>query len=133
MSWRHWQHLARLGSGWLLAALLLATLAPAVSRTLANGATTGEPGWVEICTEQGMQRVPMHDPGSDADVDAAGMGRLDLCAHCTLAAERFAPLIPQQPTPPVLAGSAPAPVRVASSATDVPVRAAQARGPPFLN
>lgn len=133
MSWRNWQHLARRGSGWLLAALLMATLAPAVSRTLASGATTGGPGWVEICTEQGMQRVPTHAPGAASSVDANGMGLLDLCAHCTLAAERFAPLIPDGPTLPCFAGSAPAPVLAPKSSADAPVRAAQARGPPLLS
>jgi hypothetical protein len=133
MSWRNWQLLARLWSGWLLGALLLATLAPAVSRTLANAATTGGPGWVEICTEQGMQRVHMHDPGSDAGVDAAGTGLLDLCGHCTLAAERFAPLASEGPTLPLIAGSAPTPVLATKSGADAPVQAAKARGPPLPN
>lgn len=84
---QRWHHLARrLSAGWL-ATLLLATLAPAISRALAVGPDRVGPDWVELCTAQGMQQTPA-EPGQSA---------LDLCGHCTLATERYAPLLPVVP------------------------------------
>lgn len=88
-----WHHLSRRLSGWLLAALLLATLAPAVSRALAAGPPQDGQDWVELCTAQGMQWVLASELSGDsaAGPDGERTGALDLCGHCTLAAERFAP------------------------------------------
>lgn len=94
-----WHHLARRLSGWLLAALMLATLAPAISRTLAGGPPQDGQDWVELCTSQGMQWVRLADAVADpaSDPTAPATGALDLCGHCTLAAERSAPLVPTFP------------------------------------
>lgn len=129
---RPWaQRLAR----WLLAALLLATLAPGLSRALSAAARpdarAGE-HWVELCTSEGMQWVAV-----DLTVPRDGSGvpdpeALDRCGHCTLAAERFAPLIPHLPVVPVLAGQWAAPVFAATPCVEVSLRAALARGPPLL-
>lgn len=127
---------ARRLAGWVLALLLLSALAPAVSRTLsagrAPGAQAGE-HWVELCTSQGMQwvRVDLAD-GPIGDTPGPSPEALDRCGHCTLAAERFAPLIPSLPTlAPVSALWAP-PLLVALPVVDAPWRAAVARGPPLL-
>lgn len=134
MTLHAWHRLARRLSGGLLAALLLATLAPAVSRGLAAGADrAGDPQatahWVELCTSQGMQRVWAGAPPAQPDADPA---HLDRCALCLLQAERFAPLLPGQPALPVVAGHWQTPSRVPEAAADVPRLTAQARGPPLL-
>lgn len=122
-----WHLLARRWSGWLLAALLLATLAPGISRALS--AAPG-PHWVELCTSQGMQQV-LVDAGlpetGDTDPDA-----LDRCGHCTLAAERFAPLIPDLPVLPAVLGHWPVPAFAATAGIAFPARTPLARGPPLL-
>lgn len=129
---RPWaQRLAR----WLLVALLLATLAPGISRALpalAGSSPDARPGeqWVELCTSQGMQWVRVDllgDGGSAPDPEA-----LDRCGHCTLAAERFAPLVPDLPVLPVVAGHWSTPTFAAQPGVDAPTRTAQARGPPLL-
>ncbi len=129
---RPWaQRLAR----WLLGALLLATLAPGMSRALSAAARpdarAGE-HWVELCTSEGMQWVAV-----DLTVPRDGSGvpdpeALDLCGHCTLAAERFAPLIPELPVVPVLAGHRAVPAFAATPGVAAPLHAALARGPPLL-
>lgn len=126
-----WHRLARRASCWLLALLLLATLAPAVSRALGKGPAEAGAGdrWAPLCTSEGMQWVQV-DPGLSGD-DMPSPEALDLCGFCTLAAERFAPLIPEPPALPVLAGSWPVPSFVAASGGSAPVRAALARGPPL--
>lgn len=123
---QHWHRLARHLSGGLLAALLLATLAPGVSRVLASGSPLDGPDWVELCTAQGMQWMSSAQAAGDQNA-------LDLCGHCTLAAERFAPLLPVMPVlaavvrPPDLPGSRLFDPR--SLAAPQPA----ARGPPFLS
>ncbi|MFM6986745.1 MAG: DUF2946 family protein [Hydrogenophaga sp.] len=138
---RTWHLLTRRWSGWLLAALVLATLAPGVSRALSSGMAghvQAQPGqhWVALCTSQGMQWVAMdlgaRTPADAPDPDAPASTALDRCGHCTLAAERFAPLIPDLPVVPVLAGRWVVPVLAATPCVDALLRAAQARGPPLL-
>ena len=81
----------------LLAAMLLAVLAPAASRALSRTRVAGD--WVEICTAQGMQwvqwtseRTPAERGHTDDPLHA-----LDHCGHCTLQTDRFAPLLPSLP------------------------------------
>lgn len=111
----------------LLAAMVLAVLAPSVSRVLAAERAVGD--WVQICTAQGMewvQRGEQQDPGDTNDPLAAN----DLCGHCVLAAERFAPLLPTLPVWQPADGQT---VRVTGhSLPDVASPAAPplARGPP---
>ncbi len=117
---------------WLLGAMLLATLAPAVSRTLNFARQAGD--WVEVCTTQGMRWAQLG--GGDAALEASTdrdedlMGALDRCGHCALTAERFAPLLPSVPVVAASDGSSPHP-----SHTDVSQRwhvalNPSARGPP---
>lgn len=120
----------------LLAAMLLAALAPAISRTLASGRGAGD--WIEICTSGGIRWVrlqapeagrsnPTEQPGQDGLLHA-----MDHCGHCLLAAERFAPLIPSLPVVDAVAGAHPVPRHMASAATIAPPPLAAARGPPLL-
>ena len=135
MSFLQWHRLARRLSGWLLAALMLATLAPAISRALAGGPPQDGKDWVELCTSQGMQWVQMASTAPDSSQGSSEpqSSALDLCGHCTLAAERFAPL---QPTLPVFATVA---TRwdVPDHREAVPLSSSgpqpSARGPPLLS
>lgn len=118
---------------WLLGAMLLATLAPAVSRTLAATRMAGD--WVEICTTQGMRwaQVGIDDAVSDAGLDEGLLHALDRCGHCTLAADRFAPLVSLLPGFAIDAGPHTLPLH-----NPLPVRAMHApspgaRGPPLLS
>ena len=131
---RQWHGLSRRLSGVLLAALLLATLAPAISRALAAGPQDAR-DWVELCTAQGMQWVTAAEAGQQPSAGPAvpGQDALDLCGHCTLAAERLAPLLPVMPV--VVAVAAPWGHPDTRSFQPVSLAAPQpaARGPPFLS
>ena len=127
MQLRNWHSLARRWSGWLLAALLLATLAPGISRAL-SAAPGGH--WVELCTSQGMEWVQVDAVSPDAGV--ADPDPLDRCGHCTLATERFAPLIPDLPVLPAVLGHWPVPAFAAIGGIAISARTPLARGPPFL-
>lgn len=129
-----WHHLARRLSGWLLAALLLATLAPAISRALAVEPPQDGQDWVELCTAQGMQWVLASEPNGDpaAGPDSNGRpGALDLCGHCTLAAERFAPLLPSWPVLAAVVASWPTPFFFSTDLRSAEAPRAAARGPPL--
>lgn len=110
----------------LLAVMLLAALAPGISRSL--GTTEG---WLELCTGDGMQWVQVVEGEGGAQPDN-GNPAMDFCGYCTLAAERFAPLIPAMPTvesrvgywPPPAFAPHPWGARFTPSPT--------ARGPPLL-
>ena len=134
MAWRNWQLLARRGSAWLLAALLLATLAPGLSRALSTS-KVGSPDapaglhWVELCTSQGTAWVQI-DPGGRS-AEGAEPDALDLCGHCTLATERFAPLIPVLLACPAVADPSVQPFAEPWASAPAPPRSAQARGPPL--
>jgi hypothetical protein len=78
----------------LLAAMVLAVLAPSVSRVLAAERKAGD--WVQICTAQGMEWVQLGDRPAPGDIDDP-LAMRDLCGHCVLTAERFAPLLPTWP------------------------------------
>jgi Protein of unknown function (DUF2946) len=128
-----WHRLSRRLSGWLLAALLLATLAPAISRALAAGPPQDGQDWVELCTSQGMQWVLANDLAGDpvAGPDGEHPGALDRCGHCTLAAERFAPLLPSWPVLAAVVSSWPTPVFVSTEPRSAEAPRAAARGPPL--
>ncbi|MFP8778690.1 DUF2946 family protein [Hydrogenophaga sp. RWCD_12] len=135
MSFLHWHRLARRLSGWLLAALLLATLAPAISRALAGGPPQDGKDWVELCTSQGMQRVQVAAvaPHSLADPSQPQSGALDLCGHCSLAAERFAPLLPTLPVFAVVATRWDLPDHREAVSLSSSGPQPSARGPPLLS
>lgn len=124
-------------AGWLLVALLLATLAPGISRAL--GAFAEGPGdvragghWVELCSSEGTQWVRVDMGPVDAGAAIPDPEALDRCGHCTLAGERFAPLLPSPPALSPAPGMWPLPTFRAWAGADAPVRAARARGPPRL-
>lgn len=130
-----WHRLSRRLSGGLLAALLLVTLAPAVSRALAAGPPQDGQDWVELCTSQGMQWVlasELNGDPADGPGSSERPGALDLCGHCTLAAERFAPLLPGWPVLAAVVASWPTPAFVATEPRSAGAPRAAARGPPLL-
>jgi hypothetical protein len=125
--------LRRIAHG-LAFAMLLATLAPAVSRTLASWRAPGQGDWVEVCSSQGMQwvQVDAGAVGNQGDVPSQDPEAMDLCGHCTLAAERFAPLIPTMPVVATEAGHWPPPLFVARAWASRSAPSPSARGPPLL-
>lgn len=83
----------------VLAAVLFGSLAPAVSRVLA--AADARAGWVEVCTANGVQRIPTGDADRQAPVHAA-LG--DHCGYCRLQSDHpFA--LPDPPAQPLRAGA----------------------------
>ena len=82
----------RAGVRGLLAVMLLAVLAPMVSRTLASTRVAGD--WVEVCTAQGSQWVQLGE-SSTSPVSEDPAHEQHACGYCVLASERFAPLLPQ--------------------------------------
>ena len=128
---------ARVGVWMLVSLMLLATLAPAISRARQHGASPGERGWVEVCTAHGMVWVK-----PDADVPnprmqlavahAALLQQLDACDLCALGIDRSTPppdfsgwglSLPLPSTVPALAGMGPGrPVLVALRARGPPER-----------
>lgn len=128
---------ARRWAGGLLVALLLATLAPGISRALgafAGGAPDAQGGghWVELCSSEGTQWVRVDMGPVDAGAATPDPEALDRCGHCTLAAERFAPLLLAPPSLLSAPGAWPLPTFQAWNGADASVRAARARGPPLL-
>lgn len=87
-------HLMRTLTRGLLAAMLLAVLAPGVSRAVASTRVAGD--WVEVCSAEGMQWVQLaaQKPRTEPDHPADLPHVLDPCGHCALATDRFAPLLP---------------------------------------
>ncbi len=118
---------------WLLGAMLLATLAPAVSRTLAGSRQAGD--WVEVCTTQGMRwvQVGVDEEASATSLDEGLLHAMDRCGHCTLASDRFAPLLPAVPTVAGDAGPLPLPGHVRRAIRATHALSPSARGPPLLN
>ena len=116
----------------LLAAMLLAVLAPAVSRVLARSRVAGD--WVEICTLQGMQWVQLTEQGIPAEPEhSSAQHALDPCGHCTLTAERFAPLLPSPTTVSAGDGTWVSPAYLADASHVLMAPSPGARGPPLLS
>lgn len=80
----------RLTSWIAIFAVLLTVLAPGVSYALAQEGSA----WVELCTAEGMVRVPAGDEPADAP---AGLGAGGGCPYC--AAHAFGFALPPQPAP----------------------------------
>jgi len=126
MSTRLMQRLAR----GLLVAMLLALLAPAISRALAG--TRGAGDWVEVCSAEGMQWVQLSATGEPL-VPVDPLHALDHCGHCALTAERFAPLLPASPSVPGDPGRWAPPVHRALASYVLSAPSPGARGPPLLS
>jgi hypothetical protein len=119
-------HLHRRFSAWLaLLALLLGTLAPAVTQAVAAGSERA--GWVQICSVSGMSWVQI-DAGDTAPSDSTA------ASGCTWCSAHGAAGLPPEPAAWALASVAPAlpldrftAVVVARQWTP-----AHSRAPPFL-
>lgn len=109
--------------------MLLAVLAPTVSRTLSRVRVVGD--WVEICTAQGTRWVPWAAQTAGSD-PAQVWHALDFCGHCTLQADRFAPLLPSPLSVLVGAAAGAAPLERATPRRAWVALSPIARGPPFL-
>ena len=86
---------ARRLSAWIaIFAMVLAALAPTVSRALARGAA-GPVAWTEVCTASGVQWVDLDSATSAVSGEPGGRqpahNPLDHCPFCLLAAERLGP------------------------------------------
>jgi hypothetical protein len=117
----------------LLWLMVLAALAPAVSRALAaqrGGATV----WVELCSSTGglvRMQLPVDSPGTPGD--APVHTGLDACAYCLLAAEAFAPLSPAATLLPLAWGTLARPRAPAWAPVCGRAPLAAARGPPNVS
>ncbi len=129
MTWTSAQ-LRRL-SLWLLCAMLLAALAPTVSRARAwsQGSAVS---WMEVCTTEGRQQT-VHNQQGNAQGDEGsvpGASMLDHCALCVLASDRMAP----PPTPLSWQALPQAPPLLAQFDQDIPQAAPRwtvhSRAPP---
>ncbi len=113
----------------LLVAMLLALLAPSISRALAG--TRGAGDWVEVCSAEGVQWVQLAADGEPL-VPVDPLHALDHCGHCALAADRFAPLLPVWPVVPGDPGRWAPPVYRAQVTYALSAPSPGARGPPLL-
>lgn len=117
----------------LLVAMLLAVLAPGISRARASTRVVGD--WVEVCTAEGMQWMQLGAQALATEPNHAGDLRhaLDPCSHCALSAECFAPLLPSLPALPVGSDfwAPPAYLTITPYVLDAP--SPGARGPPLLS
>jgi hypothetical protein len=120
----------RAGVRGLLAVMLLAVLAPMVSRTLASTRVAGD--WVEVCTTQGSQWVQLGE-SSPSPLGDDPAHEQHACGYCVLASERFAPLLPPVPgfSSTQLEHAEPTHRRWASLERASPTPGA--RGPPLLS
>ncbi len=115
----------------LLVAMLLAVLAPAISRALASTRVAGD--WVELCTSQGMRWVQLTAEGTTAEPVSSDdlLHALDDCGHCALTAERFAPLQSALPVLPQADGTWGVPLHHAATPHALNAPSPGARGPPL--
>jgi hypothetical protein len=91
------ERMARRWVRWVWLVLCVATLVPGVSRWLMHERGTMPWQMVEVCSTSGAHWVLQPENGSRRDALRRGhpLSRfLDACDLCTLAAERFAPLVP---------------------------------------
>lgn len=69
----------RLAAWIALCAMLMATLAPAVSQALGSG-----PSWIEVCTAQGSRWVASADDDASSTPKPSGEHLLEHCPYCSL-------------------------------------------------
>jgi hypothetical protein len=90
------------GRAWvwmLIGLMLLATLAPAISRTLEHSKSMAERGWVEVCNAHGLAWVKADGPepsrltvpGVQSPLQASLAQQLDACGFCTVGIDRGTP------------------------------------------
>ncbi len=114
----------RVVAWWLLATLWATTLLPPLAHALvpARGAD-----WVEICTPQGMKRVPLAEAGPALSL----LGPLD---HCPLCLPQHDDALAPPPAPagtlPMAGGNEPPAHRAATTHPPQAWGTAQPRGPP---
>lgn len=83
----------------LLGLMCLATLAPAISRTLDHGKSMAERGWVEVCHAKGLAWVKVDGPdqprltgpGVPSPLQVNLAQQLDACGFCTVGIDRGTP------------------------------------------
>lgn len=120
-------------TAWIaLVAMWLGLLLPTLAHALAE---PGNTAWTEVCTAQGMKRIPVDATAvGQADAPVSLNGVLDHCPWCTLtASSAMAP----PPAPPVLMlpaiGGTTHPERFFTAPrTPHAWRPSQPRGPPLL-
>ena len=115
----------------ILATLALALL-PLISHALAP---VGQPGWVEDCTPQGLQRVALADAAGDPPATPVGAaGHFEHCPYCAPGvAIPGPPVVPvSMPLRPVT-GVAQPPLFLHAPRTQFAWRIAQPRGPPSIS
>jgi hypothetical protein len=145
-----WSRLSHAFARWVLAMMLLAALAPAVSRAMgvqAGGSPPpGQAGvdWIEICGPSGVRWIALGGAEAFSVSDAANSVEstslpsahaavLDHCALCSLCADRCLPvdMAPQDASargPQILA-----PAHRDPHLADWPHTRPRATGPPFLS
>jgi hypothetical protein len=77
---------------WLLCAMLLAALAPTVSRAQAWSQGSAAP-WMVVCTSDGRLQTVLNQQGNTQSDEGSvpGAAMLDHCALCVLGSDRMAP------------------------------------------
>ncbi|WP_302175686.1 DUF2946 family protein [uncultured Hydrogenophaga sp.] len=142
--WTRFGRWCRRGTGWLLLALLLASLAPSISRALAPDALSapgGAPGagWVEVCGPGGVRWVAVAEPAASTPDDPAPPASapgawhgdaLDHCAYCWSCVQAVAhPLLPPA-MPPAAAQQAFGPLEDRPAASPPAFFRPRVTGPP---
>lgn len=114
---------------WIAAlAVLLASIAPAVSHAIGAQSPTG---WAEICTGAGARLVALEDGHPGPAPLKGAMNLLDHCPYCSLHADAF-PVPPAAPAlaDPILLGELLPPAFLHAGRTLDVWASAQARAPP---
>ena len=114
---------------------ILATLALALLPLISHArAPVGQPGWAEVCTPQGLQRVARVDAVGDPPATPVGAaGHFEHCPYCAPGVA-----IPGPPGAPVsmpplpVTGVAQPPLFLHAPRTRFARRIAQPRGPPLI-
>ncbi|WP_251373313.1 DUF2946 domain-containing protein [Janthinobacterium sp. JC611] len=115
-------------------AILLAALAPSISRAVANAKQESGSGWAEICSVAGIRFVQVDDDGA-ADGKSGGKAmQMEHCAFCSTHAGSVG-LPPASPVLPLLVASGTAIFPALYYRSPAPLfiwSAAQSRAPPSL-
>lgn len=145
-----WSRLSHAFARWVLAMMLLAALAPAVSRAMgvqAGGSPPpGQAGvdWIEICGPSGVRWIALGGAEAFSVSDAANSVEstslpsahaavLDHCALCSLGADRCLPVDMAPQDASARGPQIPAPAHRDPHLADWPHTRPRATGPPFLS